>query len=155
MRVNIKTGIVVAAAGALAITVPAAAHPSNHPHGSGHAPNPEACEAQNVAYIVSGKLDAAQGAVTVNPDGTVSGTLLVDVSHTNHWARGDKSKSQPVSYTLTNTKVKFDGGTSKILPGERVHLIGKQAVVTNKRCKNAGPTGSPTFRMVVVHPAAS
>jgi hypothetical protein len=54
-----------------------------------------------------------------------------------------------------STKVKFDGGTTGFLPGERLQLIGKASVVTNKRCSGAGTVGTPTIRMVVVHPAAS
>jgi hypothetical protein len=91
--------------------------------------------------------------------GTVaSGTLEVYVTRTNHWAKrdGPGSATQPVGYALgQKTKVNFDGGTTDFKSAERVTLIGKAPVVTNKHCTGAGTPGTPTIRMVVVHPAAS
>lgn len=177
MRINFKGAGLVATASALAIAVPAAAHPSssdhptatNHPNGSSHseASHPSAshrCTAHQVAYIVYGTIDAKQALapIVVAPGGKVpSGTLDVDVKQTNHWARQDKPSSPsapPISYTLgPKTMTKFEGGTTGFVTpsNERVKLIGKATVVTNPRCRGAGEVGTPTFRMVVVHPAAS
>lgn len=164
MRLNFKAGALVAVAGALVIAVPAAAHPSGSDHpkgnnqgnGSSHSSASHGCKAHKVAYIVHGTIDSSQTAITVT-DGTVaSGTLVVDVTRTDHWAKADKAATQPVSYQLgPGTKVKFDGGTTDFSSGERVNLIGKAGVVKNKHCTGAGTVGTPTVRMVVVHPAAS
>jgi hypothetical protein len=170
VRINFKAGALVAAASALAIAVPAAAHPSgsdhpngtnhpngaNHPNASSHSSGSHGCQAHNVAYIVSGTIDSSQGTITVTNGTVSSGTLEVDVTRTNHSARKDKTASQPVAYQLgPDTKVKFDGGTTSFSAGERVKLIGKAPVVSNKHCSGAGTVGTPTFRMVVVHPTAS
>jgi hypothetical protein len=109
-----------------------------------------------VAYIVYGTMGSSQGAITVSNGTLSSGTLEVDVARTNHWGRNDKTGSQPVAYQLgPDTKVKFDGGATGFSAGERVKLIGKAQVVSNKHCSGVGTVGSPTFRLVVVHPAAS
>jgi len=161
LTLNFKAGALVAAAGALAIAVPAAAHPggSNHPKGNGaangssHSSGSHKCEPHKVGYIVHGTIDSSQTAITVTNGTIASGTLVVDVTRTNHWAKADTTATQPVSYQLgPNTKVKLDGGTSGISSGERVNLIGKALVVTNKHCTGAGTVGTPTVRMVVVHP---
>jgi hypothetical protein len=164
LTLHFKAGALVVAAGALAIAVPAAAHPggSNHPKGNGaangssHSSGSHKCKPHKVAYIVHGTIDSSQGAITVT-DGTVaSGTLVVDVTLTNHWAKHDKTATQPVSYQLgPDTKVKFDGGATDFSSGERVNLIGKALVVTNKHCTGAATVGTPTVRMVVVHPVTS
>ncbi len=161
MRIKFKAGVVVAAASALAIAVPAAAHPSgsDHPNGTNH-PNHSSgspkCRAHNVAYIVHGTIDSTQLPITVTNGVVSSGTLEVDVTRTNHWAKNDKTANQPVGYQLgPDTKVKFDTPTPGFSAGERVTLIGKAPVISNKHCAGAGSLGTPTFRLVVVHPAAS
>jgi hypothetical protein len=157
MRFNLKAGALAAAAGALAIAVPAAAHPgkSNHPSGGNNPSQSHKCKPHKVAYIESGTVDSTTAStLAANPDGTWSGTLVVDVTRTNHWARADKGTT--VTYTFTNAslKVRFDGGTTGFTASERVKLIGKLAVVANK-CTALSPAASPVFRMIVVHPAAS
>jgi hypothetical protein len=160
VRINFKSGALVAAAGALALAVPAMAHPgpSGHSNGSSHSSGSHKCKPHNVAYIVHGTIDPSQATITVT-NGTVSaGTLEVNVTRTNRWAKGDRpgNATQPVAYQLgPNTRVKFDGGTTDFTSGERVTLIGKAPHVSNKHCTGAGTVGTPTFRMVVVHPAAS
>lgn len=170
MRINSKFGAFVVAISALAIAVPAGAHPSgsdhpsgtNHPNGSNHSSGSHRCTAHKVAYIVYGTIDGSQSSqptITVTNGVAVSGGILeVKVTRTNHWARHDKTASQPVPYHLgTDTKVKFDGGTTSFTSPslERVKLIGYAMVITNKSCKGAGVVATPTFRMVVVHPPAS
>jgi hypothetical protein len=156
MRINVRTAAVLAAASALAVAVPAAAHPS--PKGSSHSSGSHKCKPHNVGYIVHGTIDPSQGPITVTNGTAASGTLEVNVTRTNHWAKRDRpgNATQPVAYALgPNTKVKFDGGTTDFTSGERVTLIGKAPVVSNKHCTGAGTVGTPTIRMVVVHPAAS
>jgi hypothetical protein len=158
VRINARTTAVVAAASALTAAVPAMAHPGPLGHPSVHSSGSHECKPHKVGYIAHGKIDSSQGAITVT-DGTVaSGTLEVNVTRTNHWAKGDRpgNATQPVGYALgQQTKVKFDGGTTDISSGERVTLIGKASIITNKQCTGAGTVGTPTIRMVVVHPAAS
>jgi hypothetical protein len=162
LRFNVRTAV-VAAASALAVAVPAAARTNpNHPHGtngSNRSAGSHRCVAHKAAYVVAGKIDSSQAtepAITLTNGTASSGTLQVDVTHTNRWARNDKTATAPVSYQLgLKTTVKFDGGAAGFSAGERVRLIGKALVITNKHCSGAGSAGSPTFRMVVVHPAAS
>ena len=174
MTTKLKASALVAAAAAFAVAVPAAAHPGpDHPtpnnsgkssHGDGsthgnagsHSSGSHKCMPHKVAFIVRGTVDASQAAITVTNGTVASGTLAVDVTHTNHWAKADKTATQPVSVQLgPATKVKFDGGTTAVSTGERVTLIGKAPLVTNKHCTGAGTVGTPTVRMVIVHPAAS
>jgi hypothetical protein len=154
VKINIKAGAFVTAASALAIAVPAMAHPgpSEHPSGS-HSSGSHKCTPHKAAYIESGIVDGTTASTLAqNPDGTWTGTLVVDVTRTNHRAKADKGTT--VTYTFTNQKlrVRFDGGTSGFVSPERVRLIGKLEVV-GKKCPSI--TASPTFRMVVVHPAAT
>lgn len=163
MRTKVKVGALMAAATTLAFAVPAAAHPgnpnhpdkSNHPSSANHASRSHRCKAHSVAYIESGTVDSATpSTLAANPDGTWSGTLVLDVTRTNHRAKTDKGAT--VTYTFANAKLRvvFDGGTSGFAAGERVQLVGKLATVA-KKCTAASPAPAPVFRLVVVHPAAS
>jgi hypothetical protein len=162
LKINVKVGALSVAATALAIAVPAAAHPSssvnphhhNHPSAN-HPSQSHKCTPHNVAYLESGTIDGATGStLAVNPDATWSGTLVVDVTSANHWAKADRGTT--VTYPFANAKltVRFDGGTSGFAADERVKLIGKLAVVSNG-CTTVTPAPRPSFRMVVVHPATS
>lgn len=162
MKINVKVGALSAAATALAIAVPAAAHPGtkgtphqrNHPSAN-HPSQSHRCTPHNVAYLVSGTVDGTTGStLAVNPDGTWSGTLAVDVSRANHWAKADKGTTVTYPFTDAKLTVRFDGGTSDFAAGERVKLIGKLAVVS-KNCTTVTPASSAAFRTVVVHPAVS
>jgi hypothetical protein len=169
MKTNIKAGALITAAGALAIAVPAAAHPGpsshpgsgNHPSGTSHPSSSRHpsrshwCQAHNRAYVEAGTVDATTASTLAeNGDGTWSGTLVVDVTMANHAARADTQ--QTVTYTFTNAKLKvrFDNGASGFASGERVKLIGKQAAVA-KKCIALSPAPAPMFRMLVVEPAAA
>jgi hypothetical protein len=163
LKINVKVGTLCAAATALAISVPAAAHPGasssprrgDHASGTHHSPQSHKCLPHNVAYLESGIVDGTTGStLTVNPDGTWSGTLVVDVTRANHRAKADRGTT--VTYTFTNAKltVRFDGGTNSFAAGERVKLIGKLAAVA-EGCTALTPAPNPAFRMVVVHPATS
>jgi hypothetical protein len=163
LKINVKVGTICAAATALAIAVPAAAHPGtssnahhgNHASGAHHPSQSHKCMPHNVGYLESGIVDGTTGStLTVNPDDTWSGTLVVDVTRANHWAKADRGTT--ATYTFTNAKltVRFDGGTTSFAAGERVKLIGKLAAVAGG-CTALTPVPSPSFRMVVVHPATS
>ena len=155
MRLNLKATALVAAASALAIAVPAAAHPGNTNHPSGQnnsAAHTQRCAPHKVAYVVSGTITGAT--MIPNGDGTWSGPLTYTVTNHNHWA-----KSDPGSATLSNVNVTFDNGASDFSTGNQVTLIGKVQVVRSKGhnpCSNSGvQSGSVTIRQVVVSPPAS
>jgi hypothetical protein len=153
MNVNLRTGALAAAAGALAVAVPAAAHPGPSSHPS-HPVKSHRCAPHNVAYVESGTVDAATASTLAkNADGTWTGSLVVDVLRANHHAKQDKKTT--VTYTFTNAtlRVRLAGGTTGFAAGDRVQLLGKLAVVA-KRCPALSPTATPVFRMVVVHPPA-
>src|SRR5215813_1249476 len=61
-------------------------------------PTPNKCQAHTISYEVWGKL--VSGSLTLNSNGTYSGTLTVHVSQSNHHAKSDRNTDK--SYTLTN-----------------------------------------------------
>lgn len=158
MRNKFKAAPLLAAVGALAIAMPAAAHPgnTNHPSNSNHPTRTRSCKTHSVAYIVGGTVTDVSGLVA-NTDAP-TGTLVITVTHANRWAEKDgATKGASKIYTVTGARVKFAPGTSSFANGDRVQLIGKFPTVRSHG-KNActAPTGpSPTFRVVVDHPAAS
>jgi hypothetical protein len=160
MKVRLKVGTLVAAAGAIAIAVPAVAHPGpgSHP-GKGATSDPSSnshkCMPHNVAYVESGTVDATTlSTLAENTDGTWTGTLVVDVTRTNHWARADRHTTVTETFSSAKLHVRFADKTTGFTSGERVKLIGKLAVLA-KKCTPAGSSAMPVFRMVVVHPVKS
>ncbi len=157
MKLNLKAGTLAAAAGALAVAVPAAAHPgpSNHPSQAGQHGRSHRCLPHNVAYVEGGTVDATLPTTPLakNSDGTWSGTLVIDVTRANFWARADKNTT--VTYTFDNAKLRvtLGRGVTGFTAGERVQLVGKLAVVA-KKCPALSPAAKPVFRMVTVHLAA-
>ena len=157
MRFNIRVGAAIAGLGALAIAVPAAAHPgkSHHRKGTDHpsAHSHHCSKAHHVAYLEGGKVDGTPSTLAKNGDGTWSGTLVVDITHANHWARADRDKTVTYTFSSSKLKVHFDGGTTGFSAGERVQLIGKLAVMSKTCTASGSAPAAPIFRMVVVHPA--
>lgn len=145
MRTSAKLGMIVAA-GALAITVPAAADP-------GHPPKPHKCVTHNVAYVAHGTV--VSWSTPPTGSGRYSGALNVDVTKTNHHANGQKGNpSYP--YTLLNAKVTFGHGVTGSGIGDPVNVIGKIAVAPkDPKCTSSTITGTPvgtiTITKVVVH----
>jgi hypothetical protein len=157
MKLNVKLGTLAVAAGALAIAVPAAAHPDpgNHPSKPDHPSNSHKCMPHNVAFVESGTIDpTTPSTLAKNSDGTWTGTLVVDVTRTNHWARKNKNTTVTETFTASKLHVVFADMATGFTSGERVKLIGKLATVA-KKCTPTGAPATPVFRMVVVHPAKS
>jgi hypothetical protein len=157
MKPNFKVATLAVAAGALAIAVPAAAHPrpGSHPSKPDHPSSSHKCMPHNVAFVESGTVDATTASTLAqNPDGTWTGTLVVDVTRTNHWARKDRHTTVTETFTAAKLHVVFADKTTGFTSGERVTLIGKLATVA-KKCTPTGSPAAPVFRMVVVHPAKS
>lgn len=122
------------------------AHPS-HPSHPSHPGQSQKCKAHNVAYVVSGTL--VSQTLVKNADGTYSGGVIVNVTHTNHHAAGDEGMTK--SYTLTDARVTFDNGSvgfAGITTGDRVKVIGKITTLS-KKCSQTGFTAVTTIRKVI------
>lgn len=150
MKLNLKVGTLAAAAGALAVAVPAAAHPGASQagqHGKSHR-----CLPHNVAYVEGGTVDATLPTTPLakNSDGTWSGTLVVDVTRANFWARHDKKTTVTYTFDHAKLRVHLGRGVTGFTAGEPVQLVGKLAVVA-KGCPALSPAATPVFRMVTVH----
>jgi hypothetical protein len=137
-------------------------HPSHpeHPKHPGHPGQPShpgkshKCMAHNVAYVASGTLTSQT--LVKNTDGTYSGSVTVNITHTNRHAAGDKGTQ---SYTLTNVHVTFgladtnnDGsvGPDDLTEGDGAKLIGKITTLA-KKCDQSGFTATKTIRKIVFH----
>ena len=106
------------------------------------------------AYVVRGAL--VSQALTTNPDGTVDGTIVVNVEKTNKHARADKGVA--TTYTLDDAKLQVatedrnkDGKVDQAdaAAGDRVKLTGK-ITRRNKKCSSEGFTATKTFRRVTI-----
>jgi hypothetical protein len=135
---------------------PAAAEVRRQAADPGQRGNSHKCKANKVAYVVSGTL--AGQTLSKNPDGTYSGGLTVDVTHTNHPAAGDKGASNR-AYVLTDVRVTFglpdaqhhaSVGLEDLKNGDRVMLIGKITRLA-KRCPPSTTPAQPTIQRVVFH----
>jgi len=129
-------------------------------HGKSHK-----CKPQSVGFIVSGTLAAVPPALTLNTDGTYSGELKVNVTHTNHHAVGEKEEKVTIekTYPLTKVHVTFgladtnsDGsvGLDDLKVGDRVMLIGKVTKLA-KKCDHSKFTAQKTIRKVVFNEPAT
>lgn len=140
------------------------AHPSHpqHPKHPGHPNhpsrpgNPHKCMPHNIGYIASGTL--VSQTLTENPNGTYSGNMTVDVTHTNRHATSNEGTT--TTYTLTDVRVRSDlaeinhhgsVGLDDLQAGDRVKLIGKITALA-RRCSQSGFTATTTIRQIVLHP---
>jgi hypothetical protein len=116
------------------------------------------CKPHKVAWVVKGTL--VSQSLTKNSDGTYSGDVTVNVTHTNRHARAEKSPPQPKTYTLDHAKAKFvvsdqpppDGTVDEtdLVAGDQVKLKGKITTLA-KRCDQTGFTATTTIRKAVFH----
>lgn len=153
-----KLTTAVAVAGALAVAVPAIAQADkggtpNSNSTKSHPAQSHKCMPHNSAYIESGTVDATTASTLASSNGTWSGTLVVDVTRTNHAARGDKGKTVTYTFTSSNVRVRFGHGVTALAAGERVKLIGKLATVA-KKCTPPSTPATPVFNKVIVQAAA-
>lgn len=115
-------------------------HGKSHGHGNSHK-----CKPHKVAFIAGGTV--ASSSLTLGTKGLYSGSLMVNVTRSNHHAAGTDGK-----FTLVSTRVKFDGGTSNPpAVGDRVQVIGWITQVA-KSCPDQSGAGPVTLRLVVIHP---
>jgi hypothetical protein len=127
-------------------------------HGSSHGKSHK-CVAHKVGYVASGTL--VSQTLAKNTDGTYSGEVVVEVTHTNHHAAGDKGKT--VTYTVANVHVTFgltdtnsDGtvGVDDLAKGDRTQLIGKITALA-KKCDQTEFKATTTIRKIVFHAPAT
>lgn len=141
---------------------PPSSTPNNKDHGhsgdKGSHGKSHRCMAHKVGYVASGTL--ASQTLTKNEDGTYSGELEVEVTHTNHHASADKGKT--VKYTVSKVRlvlgvedVNKDGsvGLDDVAKGDRVHVIGKITTLA-KKCNQGEFKAETTVRQVVVNAPA-
>ena len=114
----------------------------------GPGPKAQKCQPHPVAYIVSGTL--AGGSLTLNSDGTYSGSLTVHVTKANNHAKAIKDTIQ--TYTLANTKAKLHGENAAALTANsRVHLNGTITTLA-KKCDQTGFTPAVTIKKADIKP---
>jgi hypothetical protein len=110
------------------------------------------CTHHNVAYIASGTL--ASQTLSKNPDGTYSGTLEVEVTHTNNHAVKGKTiyNVSKVHVTFGLADINHDGsvGLDDLQTGDRVKAIGKITTLA-KKCSHGTFTATTTIRRIIFH----
>jgi hypothetical protein len=133
-------------------------NPSDKGKGKGKPSDPgksHKCTPHDVAYVASGTL--VSQTLSKNPDGTYSGTLEVEVTHTNHHAVKGKTiyNVSKVHVKLVIADIDHDGSVEPddLQTGDRVKLIGK--ITLAKKCSPSGPPATPTIRMVIFHSPAA
>jgi len=128
-------------------------NPSNDPAKGNNPGGSHRCTPHSVGYVAEGTL--VSDTLTKNADGSYSGELVVEVTHTNHHA-ADKGKTV---YTLTNARltlavsdVNKDGsvGTDDLVPGDRTHVIGRITTLRHN-CSQTEFKATTTVRHVVFH----
>jgi hypothetical protein len=156
MRTAVRP-LAVLAALCLAVAVPAVAkppHPS-HPAQPSHPAEPNhpdagkshKCMVHDDAYTASGTL--ANFSATLSGKNRYTGTITVNVTHTNEHGEADLNKT--VTYMLTDAVVKFRKGTGPTTTGARVTVVGSITEL-GKKCDQTGFTPTTTVRKVDVRP---
>jgi hypothetical protein len=163
--------ILLAAAAAALMSTPALAQAD---HGRGHHDGAEVseqskdeggkgkgstdnhkCLPHKVAYVASGTL-VSESLTRDGGSQTYSGTVSVEITHTNHHAAADDNKT--ITYELTKVSVVFgladtnnDGtvGLDDLAKGDRVRLIGKITAIAKHCTQEFTPT--KTIRHIVFH----
>ena len=114
----------------------------------GPGPKAQKCQPHPIAYVVSGTL--ASGSLTLNSDGTYSGSLTVHVTKANDHAKAIKGTTQ--TYTLANAKAKLHGeNTAALTATSRVHLNGTITTLA-KKCNQTGFTPTVTTNKADIKP---
>jgi hypothetical protein len=133
-------------------------HPT-HPSHPGHPGTPHKCVPHSVAYVASGTL--VSQTLSKNADGTCSGGVTVNVTHTNHHAAGDEVTTK--TYTVAETRVTFglsdtnhygSVGLDDLQAGDRVKVIGGITALA-KKCDQSSFTAQTTIRRIIFHTPTS
>jgi hypothetical protein len=130
----------------------------SHPTPNNTNTHSKRCAPIKRGFTVSG--DTVTASPTKNTDGSYSGTLTFTARHANRAAKksGVVTLGSPVSLTLANAKVTFEGGITDftgIQPTDKVKAIGKISYTKKggkkNACTNPGyDTSSVAIRKVVV-----
>ena len=161
IRRSASVALLVAAAAVIPAQASSPANPGSQGHQqSGTHGNSHKCKPHKVAWVVKGTL--VSQTLTKNSDGTYSGDVTVNVTHTNKHARAERNPPQPKTYTLDHAKAKFDvsdqpppDGTvdqTDLVAGDRVKLSGKITTLA-KKCDQTGFTSTTTIRKASIKPA--
>jgi len=107
------------------------------------------CQPHAVSYRIAGNLDS--GSLTAGTDpNTYDGSLVVEVTRTNHHARADKGTTQ--TYALTGASLKLHGEDPAALAADsRVKLKGTITTLA-KKCDQTGFTATVTIERGTVKP---
>jgi hypothetical protein len=116
-------------------------------HGKSHK-----CKAHSVGYVVGGTLvsddltqTAGQDTATDTSDDRYTGTVTLNVTHTNHWARALKGEQ---TLDVSDVRVSYgDGVTQPPAAGTLVQVIGKVTTVA-KKCADKSSAGVVTLKKV-------
>jgi hypothetical protein len=141
-----RIGLAIALFAAVAVVPAQAAKPAGpgshgkgHHHGKSHK-----CKPHNVGWVVKGTL--VSQTLVANTDGTYSGNVTVQVTHTNKHARAQQGTR---SYDLVNVKVTFgEANGQPPVAGDQVKLIGKIPALA-KKCDQSNLSTVYTVRKVV------
>jgi hypothetical protein len=150
--------ILVAACAAALTTTPAWAHGRSGDHPTAPARSHK-CRPHKVGYVASGTLSAQTLALDAGAR-TYSGDVTIDVTKTNHAAKGDKRTTK--TYMLDHARVVLgledqnaDGRVdlADVAGGDRAKVIGKVTVLA-KKCDQTGFTPTLTIKRLIVHAPA-
>ena len=99
------------------------------------------CQPHSISYEVAGTL--VSGSLTLNSDGTYSGSLTVHVTNANKHAKIDENTDK--AYTIANARVNLHGANpAALVAGSRVKLEGKLTALA-KKCDQTGFTAGITI----------
>jgi hypothetical protein len=114
---------------------------AEHRHGKSHK-----CQAHSVGYVFAGTV--ADAAVVTKTDDGYAGTLTIEVTRANRWARALKGTRYGVK--LDGARVRLGKGVTTSVPaGARVQVIGKVTSVA-KKCADPSKAGVVTLKKVVL-----
>ena len=135
-----KKLIVIAALVSAVVAAPIQAKPPKGPKPAPPA-NSHKCQPHAISYEVAGTLDS--GSLTLNADGTYTGSLTVHVTSANKHAKIDKNTDK--AYTIANARVNLHGANpASLAAGSRVKREGKLTALA-KNCDQTGFTAGITI----------
>jgi hypothetical protein len=121
-----------------AVAAPIQAKGPKGPHPSPPTPPANKCQAHTISYEVWGTL--ISGSLTLNANGTYSGTLTVHVKQSDNHAKSDRNTNK--TYTLASSHLNIHGANPAALAANsRVHLQGTVTTLA-KKCNHTGFTAT-------------
>jgi hypothetical protein len=144
-----KRFVLIAVSALTMLAAPAAGFAKAPSPNAPKAPPPaQKCQPHPVAYTVSGTL--VSGSLTVNSDGTYSGTLVVHVMKANKHAKA--ASGTDTTYTLASANAKLhDENPATLTANSRVNL-GGTITTLGKKCNQSGFTATVTTTKADIKP---